>query len=130
MGYKTFRDLTVYKKAFELAMKIFRISRRFPQEERYALTDQMRRSSRAVASNIAEAYRKRDYLNYFVSKASDADMENSETQAWLDFALACEYITREEHLEMLNQSDEVGRLLDHMIENPEKYLTKRQRGEE
>jgi four helix bundle protein len=88
MGYKTFRDLAAYKKAFELAMMIYKITKRFPPEEKYSLTDQIRRSSRSVATTIAEAYRKRSYANYFVSKVSDADMENTETQAWLDFALA------------------------------------------
>lgn len=127
MGYKTFRELTVYRKAFDLAMMIYRRSKRFPPEEKYSLTDQIRRSSRSVASNVAEAYRKRSYRNYFVSKVSDADMENTETQAWLDFSLACEYISKEEFSEMVQLSDEVGRLLNHMFENPEKYLTKNQR---
>lgn len=127
MRYKTFRELTAYKKAFDLAMMIFRITKRFPPEERYSLTDQIRRSSRSVASHVAEAYRKRDYKNYFVSKVSDADMENTETQAWLDFSLACAYISKEEFIDMVGQSDEVGRLLNHMFENPEKYLTKKQR---
>lgn len=81
MGYKTFRELTAYRKAFDLAMMIYNTSKRFPQEERYSLTDQIRRSSRSVASSIAEAYRKRSYQNYFVSKVSDADLENTETQA-------------------------------------------------
>ena len=127
MGYKTFRELTAYKKAFNLAMMIFQASKRFPPEEKYSLTDQIRRSSRPVASCIAESYRKRSYENYFVSKVSDADMENTETQAWLDFSAACGYISREEFLEMVDLSDELGRLLNHMIENPEKYLTKKQR---
>ena len=129
MGYKTFRELTAYKKAFDLAMMIYKKSKQFPQEEKYSLTDQIRRSSRSVASSIAEAYRKRSYENYFVSKVSDADMENTETQAWLDFSLACQYVSKEEFLEMVHLSDEVGRLLNHMMENPEKYLTKKQREE-
>ncbi len=78
----SFRDLTVYKKAFSLAMEFFEVTKEFPKEEKYSLTDQIRRSSRSVCTAIAEAYRKRKYENYFVSKTSDADMENSETQVW------------------------------------------------
>ena len=119
---QSFRDLTVYRKAFALAMEIFEISKSFPKEERYSLTDQVRRSSRAVCSCIAEAYRKRNYKAYFVSKSSDADMENSETQAWLDFSQACKYIDDDKYKDLLAQSEEVGRMLNHMVENPEKYL--------
>ena len=119
---QSFRDLTVYKKAFALAMEVFEISKLFPKEERYSLTDQMRRSSRAVCSCLAEAYRKRSYPAYFVSKCSDADMENSETQSWLDFSNACGYISAEQHQVLIAKSEEVGKLLNHMIENPEKYL--------
>jgi four helix bundle protein len=90
-----YNKLTVYKKAFELAMEVFDLSKSFPKEERYSLTDQMRRSSRSVCANIAEAYRKRQYPAHFVSKISDADMENSETQVSLDFALNCKYLNSE-----------------------------------
>lgn len=120
----SFKDLTVYKKAFDMAMKIYHISKSFPKEETYSLTDQIRRSSRSVASCIAEAYRKRQYEAYFVSKASDADMENSETQVWLDFALACNYINVTIKTELDEVSIEIGKLLNHMIENPEKYIRK------
>jgi four helix bundle protein len=126
MEAKSFRDLTVYKKAFALAMDIYKISKRFPSEEKYSLTDQIRRCSRAVCSCIGEAYRKRQYKAHFVSKSSDADMENTETRVWLDFSLACEYITSEEWTDLENKSIEVGKLLNHMIENPEKYFTKAQ----
>ena len=121
MSYKKINETKVYKLAFELAMKIFIISKRFPKEETYSLTDQIRRSSRSVCSCLAEAHRKRLYKAHFVSKVSDADMENAETQTWLEFALACQYITQKEHVELLNSSEEVGRLLSHMINNPEKY---------
>ena len=94
---QSFRDLTVYKKAFQLAMEIFEITKTFPKEERYSLIDQIRRSSRAICSCRAEAYRKRNYPAYFVSKSSDGDMENSETQSWLDFSHACNYITADQH---------------------------------
>lgn len=95
MAAQTFRDLTVYKKAFDLAMEIFQVSKKFSSEEKYSLTDQVRRSSRSVCSCIGEAYRKRQYKAHFVSKSSDADMENTETRVWLDFALACEYLNKE-----------------------------------
>ncbi|HJW29938.1 MAG TPA: four helix bundle protein, partial [Saprospiraceae bacterium] len=110
---QSFRDLTVYKKAFELAMEIFDITKKFPKEERYSLTDQIRRSSRAICSCIAEAYRKRNYPAYFVSKSSDADMENSETQSWLDFSHACGYVDEEKFKDLLLKSDEIGRMLNH-----------------
>ena len=118
----TFKDLTVYKKAFDLAMNIFEISKSFPKEEKYSLTDQIRRSSRSVCSSIAEAYRKRRYEAHFISKTSDADMENSETQVWLEFAFKCKYIEKDIMEDLINRSQEIGRMLNHMIENPESYL--------
>ena len=117
----TFRELIVYKKAFQLAMEIFQMTKNFPKEEKYSLIDQIRRSSRSVCANIAEGYRKRRYAAHFVSKATDSDMENSETQVWLDFSLACEYINNEMYNDKKNKSEEVGRLLYDMIQNPEKY---------
>jgi four helix bundle protein len=117
----TFRDLVVYQKAFTIAMKIFEITKKFPAEEKYELTDQIRRSSRAVCRAIGEGYRKRQYPKHFSSKMSDADMENTETQVSLDFAVKCKYISQEEYQELLNNLEEVGRLLNHMVENPEKY---------
>ena len=120
----SFRDLTVFKKAFELAMEIFLISKTFPKEEIYSLTNQIRKSSRSVCSSIAEGYRKRLYQAHFIAKSSDADMENSETQVWLDFAKACEYLKIEDYNKLTEKSVEVGKLLNHMIENPKKYLRK------
>ena len=120
----SFRDLNVYKKAFDLSMLIFKESKKFPNEEKFGLTSQIRRSSRSVCSNVGEGYRKRLYTAHFVSKCSDADMENSETQVWLDFALACEYIEKEQFDEYLKRSEEIGRMIGHMIENPEKYKGK------
>jgi four helix bundle protein len=119
---QSFRDLTVYKKAFDLAMEIFEMTKAFPKEERYSLTDQIRRSSRAICSCVAEAYRKRSYPAYFVSKSSDADMENSETQSWLDFSFSCNYVDEDRYNDLIKKSEEVGRMLNHMVENPEKYL--------
>jgi four helix bundle protein len=115
------RETKVYKLAFELAMMVFEVSKGFPKEEKYSLTDQVRRSSRSVCANLAEAYRKRQYPAHFVSKVSDGDMENSESQTWLQFALACSYITKDVHNSLLVKAEEVGRLLNHMINNPEKY---------
>jgi four helix bundle protein len=116
-----YKDLTVFKKAFELAMLIFEESKKFPKEKMYSLTDQIRRSSRSVCSNIAEGYRKRQYPAHFSSKMSDANMENSETQTWLLFASACLYISTETMDNPQKRSEEVGRLLSHMVNNPESY---------
>jgi len=120
----SFRDLKVYQKAFDLAMKIFEITKKFPVEEKYELTDQIRRSSRAVCRAIGEGYRKRQYPKHFSSKMSDADMENTETQVSLDFAKTCKYISNAEYQELLDNLEEVGRMLNHMVENPEKYTPK------
>lgn len=121
---KGYRDLIVYQKAFALAMKIFHITKRFPKEETYSLVDQIRRSSRSVCSCIAEAYRKRKYQGYFINKISDADGENSETIVWLEFSLASGYVTVEEQQELELSAEEVGRMLNSMLENPEKFLPK------
>ena len=119
-----FRDLTVYQKAYALAMDVFEITKSFPKEETYALTDQVRRSSRSVCRAIGERYRKRQYPKYFVNKISDADMENSETQISLDFAESCGYISTEINSDLRIKSEEVGRMLNHMIQYPEKYQRK------
>lgn len=119
-----FKDLLAYKKAFHLAMEIFNISKSFPKEEKYSLTDQIRRSSRSVCANISEAYRKRRYPKHFVSKLTDADGENSETCTWLDFALTCEYITKEAHNKLSSQVEEIGKLINYMINNPNKFGVK------
>jgi four helix bundle protein len=119
---QSFKDLRVYQKAFSLAMKIFEVSKTFPREEKYSLTDQIRRSSRSVCTSIAEAYRKRKYEAHFISKTSDADMENSETQVWLDFAKECNYIDDNAFEDLKSQSEEIGKLLNHMLNNPKSYL--------
>ncbi|HNS17789.1 MAG TPA: four helix bundle protein [Bacteroidales bacterium] len=115
------KDLMVYKKAFTLAMDIFEISKNFSKEEKFSLTDQIRRSSRSVCASLGESYRRRQYESHFINKISEADMENAETQVWLDFALACSYISREQFDLLLSQSEEIGKLLHHMIKYPEKY---------
>ena len=104
-----FKDLKGYIKAFELAMEIFTISKAFPEDERYGLTSQIRRSSRSVCSNIAEGYRKRRYPAHFTSKLTDADMENSETQVWIDFAVECGYIDKESADHLNERASEVGK---------------------
>ena len=117
-----FKDLTVYQKAFDLAMEIFGLSKNFPKEETYSLTDQIRRSSRSVCATVGEAYRKRQYKAYFLNKISDADMENTETQVWLDFAGSCGYLDSVKKDVLKSQSFEIGKLLNHMLRYPEKYL--------
>ena len=119
-----FQDLLAYKKGFIVAMEIFELTKNFPKEEIYSLTDQIRRSSRSVTITIAEAYRKREYPKYFHSKLTDADSENSETQCWLEYALACKYISQEIHDSILEKSNEVGKLINFMILNPGKFGSK------
>ena len=121
MAAKNFKETKLYKLAFEQAMEIFRVTKTFPKEEQFSLTDQIRRSSRSVCANLAEAYRKKRYPAHFVSKTTDSDAENSETNIWLDFSLACTYISKQKHEEMMARNDEIGRLLNHMINNPDKY---------
>lgn len=119
-----FRGLLAYQKAFTLTMELFEMTKKFPKEERYGLTDQLRRSSRSVCANVGEAYRKRDYRRHFVSKVSDADAENTETRVHLDVALACAYIETEVWQKADQMADEVGRLLNYMKMHPEKFLRK------
>jgi four helix bundle protein len=116
------KDLIVYQKSYVLAMKIFHMSKRFPAEERYALVSQIRRSSRSVSMNLREAWAKRRYEAHFVSKLTDCDAENSETDTSLDFAFDCGYVTADEHRELVSQCDEVGRMLGEMIRFPDKFL--------
>ena len=116
-----YRDLLAYKKSFDLAMKIFEVSKFFPKEEKYSLTDQIRRSSRSVTVTISEAYRKRVYPKNFFSKLTDAEAENTETQVWLDFALACGYLEEVKFNELTILNDEVGKLLYYMMNNPDKF---------
>lgn len=120
----SFKELLVYKKAFSLALEIQTISKKFPKEEQYSLTDQIRRSSRSVCVNIAEGFRKLRYKAHFIAKMTDADMENTETQVWMDFSQAFGYLIEEERMKVQQQSEEIGRLLFHIIENPEKYGAK------
>ncbi len=118
-----FKKLLAYKKAFELAMIIFKVSKSFPKSETYPITDQTRRCSRSVCSNIAEAYRKRSYPKHFTSKLSDSDAENSETSVWIDFALKCQYINNDIY-NLIDRNIEVGKLINNMIKNPTKFGVK------
>ena len=116
-----FKELLAFQKSFQLAMDIFELSKSFPKEEKYSLTDQIRRSSRSVSTNIAESYRKRRYTNHFISKLTDSDAENSEINVWLEFSLKCEYINIETYNDLNNKTIEIGRLINYMINNPNKF---------
>jgi four helix bundle protein len=118
------KELIVYQKSFATAMAIFEESKQFPAEERYALTSQIRRSSRSVSMNLCEAWAKRRYESHFISKLTDCDGENAETDTSLDFALACGYLTKERHAELSEASLEVSRMLSSMIREPDKFLIK------
>ena len=124
MRINSAKDLSVYKKAYKLAMEIFEISNTFPKEEKYALTGQIRRSSRSVCLNLREAWAKRRYEAHFISKLTDCDGENSETDSSLDFAKDCGYINVEEHKNLTDQVLEIGKMLGSIIKNPEPFLIK------
>jgi four helix bundle protein len=115
-------ELEVYKKAFAVAMEIFNASKAFPKEETYSLTDQVRRSSRSVCANLAEAWRKRRYEAAFVSKLSDCECEAAETQVWLQFAVECEYLDRDVAAAIYLAYEEVLRMLVAMIDRPESWI--------
>jgi four helix bundle protein len=118
---KHFRDLEVYQLAFSSAMRIFEITKNFPKEEMYSLVDQIRRSSRSVCSNIAEAWQKRQYIAVFKNKITDAMQEASETQCWLDFSLACQYIGKELFEELDNDYKRINAMLRSMDKNAKKF---------
>jgi four helix bundle protein len=125
MDSKGYEDLKVYQMSYRLAMEIFGISNTFPKEERYSLTDQIRRSSRSVAVNIASAYRRRKYPKPFSSKITDANEECTETQVWLNFAHECKYLLSEIKARLFSEYDEIGRMLTTMADNPEKFLPRK-----
>jgi len=118
---ESFRELRVYQAAFELQQEIFKVSKGFPKEEMFSLTDQIRRSSRGIGANLAEAWQKRRYESHFVSKLSDSDAEQAETQHWLDTALNCKYIGSEVHTSLLEKCQEIGRMLGTMINKPSSF---------
>lgn len=115
------RDLKVFQLAYQLAMEIFHLTKHFPREEIYALTNQIRRSSRSVPANIAEGFRKRRYPNMLVNKLTDSDGEATETQVWLDFALDCGYMSQEKHDHLIEGYEEVGRMLSGMMKDPTRF---------
>src|SRR5258706_10399267 len=115
MSAKSVKDTKVYKLAFEQAMEIFEVSKKFPKDEIYSLSDQVRRSSRSVSICLLEAWRKERYPAHFVSKVTDSDMENSETSGWPDFALACKYMEDPDYQLFIVRNEEIGKLLNHMI---------------
>lgn len=121
MKYKGYKDLKVYRLAYQLAMDIFTISRKFPSEEKYSLTDQITRSSRSIPANIAEAWHKRHYVKMFVNKIVDASGEAGETTVWLDFAHDCQYISDKQYNTFVEAYAEVNRMLFGMIIKPEKF---------
>jgi four helix bundle protein len=116
-----YHTLLAYQKAFDLAMRIYHCSKKFPPEERFGLIAQIRDSSRSVCCNLVEAYKRRRYKDYFISKLNDSETENAETQVWLDFALACNYINQKEYDELKNENDEIAKLLLYMINHPDKF---------
>ena len=121
---KSAKDLNVYQKAYSLAMEIFNISKTWPREEKYSLTDQIRRCSRSVCSNLREAWAKRRYGAHFISKLTDSDGENSETDTWLDFAKDCGYISVADHNRLKKECKEVGGMLGSMLVKPGPFLIK------
>ncbi len=116
------RDLDVYAKAFDAAMQLFELSKAFPKHETYSLTDQLRRSSRSVCANLAEAWRKRRYAAAFVCKLCDAESEAAETQVWIEFAVKCSYTDRDRAAALYQTYDEILRILVSMINHPESWL--------
>ncbi len=119
---RTHRELEVYRKAFDAAMQVFELTKGFPREERYSLTDQIRRSSRSVCANLAEAWRKRRYEGAFVLKLNDSEAEAAETQVWLEFAVKSNYLEAEASRNLYKQYDEILGKLVNMINNPSPWL--------
>jgi len=124
MIIRTAKELEVYKKSYALAMRIYELSKSFPAEEKFALTSQIRRSSRSVPMNLREAWAKRRYEAHFLSKLTDSDGESNETDTSLDFALDCGYINKGQHSELAALTSEVGKMLGKMITNPTPFLVK------
>jgi four helix bundle protein len=118
-----FSDLRVYQLAFELQQQIFKLTKQFPSEERFSLTDQVRRSSRAIGANISEAWQKRRYVAHFVSKLTDADGEQAETEHWINTAAACGYCTPAELNDMTEKCSHIGAMLGSMMAKPEKFCS-------
>jgi four helix bundle protein len=124
MPVRNAKELKVYKAAYDLAMEIFKVSKRWPMDEKYSLTDQIRRSSRSVCANLREAWAKRRYEAHFISKLTDSDAENNETDTWLAFARDCSYLTAEEHTRLTDDCRVIGAMLGSMIKKPTPFLMK------
>lgn len=122
MKINSAKDLKVYQKAYTLAMEIFQISKTWPPEEKYSLTDQIRRSSRSVCTNLREAWAKRRYEDHFISKLTDSDGENGETDTWLGFALNCGYIDPSNHLRLTTECKKIGAMIGSMLNKPKPFL--------
>ena len=120
---KSVKDLMVYRKAFDAAMQIFEVSKIFPREELYSLTDQIRRSSRSVCINLSEGWRKRKYKAVFVNKLSDSGQEAAETQTWLEFALACKYLEKNFYNKLYNEYEEIFAMLHSMTEKADSFCS-------
>jgi len=118
-------ELKVYKTAYQLAMDIFTFSKEWPAEEKYSLTDQIRRSSRSVCGNLEEAWAKRRYEAHFISKLTDVDGENNETSTWLRFAKDCGYLNSENYSDLLEKCNKVGRMIGTMLKRPQPFLLKK-----
>lgn len=121
---RRFKDLNVYCLSFEAGMEIFELSKGFPKEEKYSLTDQIRRSSRSVSGNIAEAWRKRRYPKSFVAKLTDSEGEAAETQVWLDYALECKYLFQADYDKLFDKYEHILAMLTNMSTQPEKWTFK------
>lgn len=119
---RTHNDLEVYQKAFEAAMRIFKLPEGFPKPETYAITDQVRRCSRSICANLAEAWRKRRYVKAFISKLSDAEAEAAETQVWPEFSVKCGYLSREQATPLYQQYDAILATLVGMIIHPKSWV--------
>lgn len=118
---KSFRDLVVYQKAKKVSRAIFEISKGFPKEETYSLTDQIRRASRSIGAQIAEAWGKRRYERHFVSKLTDADAEQMETQHWVDEACDCQYLDSKQAEELTEELMQIGRMLNSMMDKAHSF---------
>jgi len=118
---RQYKELLAFKKAYELAMKVFTVTKKFPPEEKYSLVDQIRRSSRSVCTNFAEAFKRKRSKDYFISKLNDCETENAETEIWLDFSKDCGYLSLIEFGELMSLNTEVGKLIWYTINNPDKF---------
>lgn len=120
----SYRDLQAYQKAYKLSMQVFETTKTFPKEEKYSLTDQLRRSARSITSNLAEAWAKKLYEKHFISKLSDSLGEEYETEVWLQYSRDCDYLNKEEYDKLISDYEEVRKLLIYMINNSSKFCTK------